>query len=94
LQKFFLHKNFYVEGRNGGKTQKCKQRASTTPIAINNFFGSVRPYKKSNSIEMGFIEDLVLIITKGYMLLSIVENPWLKRMVLCLCGQVQFPFWK
>jgi len=26
--------------------------------------------------------------------LSIVENPSLKRMALCLCGQVQFPSWK
>jgi hypothetical protein len=45
-------------------------------------------YRKSNLIQMGFIEDLVLMITKGYMPLSIVESPWLKRMVLHLCGQI------
>jgi hypothetical protein len=35
------------------------------------FFGNVRPYKKSNLIQLGFIEDLVLMIAKGYMPLSI-----------------------
>jgi len=42
-------------------------------------------------MQMGFIEDLVLVIVKGYMPLSIVGNPWLKQMVLHLCGQVRFP---
>jgi hypothetical protein len=41
---------------------------------------------------MGFIEDLVFMIVKGNMFLSIVENPWFKWMVLCLCGQVKFLF--
>jgi hypothetical protein len=93
-RSFSCTKNFYVKGRNGGERKKCKQRASTTLIVINIFFGNVRPCKKSNPIQMRFIEDLVLIITKGYMPMSIVESPWLKQMVLCLCGQVQFPFWK
>jgi hypothetical protein len=47
----------------------------------------VKPYKKSNPIQMGFIENLILMIAKGYMPLSIVESPWLRRMVLCLCDQ-------
>jgi hypothetical protein len=37
---------------------------------------------------MGFIEDFVFMIVKGYMPLSIVESPWLKQMVLHLYGQV------
>jgi hypothetical protein len=41
---------------------------------------------------MGFIEDLVLMITKGYIRLSIMESLWLKQMLLRLCGQIQFPF--
>jgi hypothetical protein len=45
-------------------------------------------YKKSNPMQMGFIEDLVLVIVKGYMPLSIVGSPWLKQMVLHLCGQI------
>jgi hypothetical protein len=34
--------------------------------------------KKSNPIRMGFTKDLVLMIAKGYMSLSIMESPWLK----------------
>jgi hypothetical protein len=51
----------------------------------------VKLYKKFNPMQMGFIEDLVLIIIKGYMPLSIVGSPWLKQMVLHFCGQIQFP---
>jgi hypothetical protein len=61
------------------------------PIAIINFLGGMKHYKKSNPIQMGFTEDFVLMIAKGYMPLSIVESPWLKQMVLHLCGQIQFP---
>ncbi len=43
---------------------------------------------------MGFIEDLILMIAKENMPLFVVESPWLRQMVLCLCGQVKFPFRK
>ncbi len=46
LQKFLLHKKIDVKGKDGGKTQKCKQRASTTPTTITNFFGNVKTYEK------------------------------------------------
>jgi len=39
-----------------------------------------------------FIEDLVLYICKVYRLISIVENIWLKRLVLQQCPWVPFPF--
>jgi hypothetical protein len=55
-QKFLLHKNFDVKG---------KQRAFATTIAITNFFGNVKPYKNSKPIQMGFIDNLVLMITKS-----------------------------
>jgi hypothetical protein len=42
------------------------------------FFESVRLYQKINQIQMAFIEDLVLMIVKGSMPLSIVESPWLR----------------
>jgi hypothetical protein len=94
LHKYLLHKNSNVKGRDGGKQKKCKQKAFATPIIIMKFFGNVRPYKKSNLIQLGFIEDLVLMIAKGYMPLSIVESPWLRQMVLHHHGQVQFLFRK
>ncbi len=38
--------------------------------------------------QQKFLEDLVLYIYKGYMVLSICENIWLQRLVLC---HVLFP---
>jgi hypothetical protein len=35
---------------------------------------SVKPYYKPNLIQMGFFEDLVLMINKGYMLLFVMES--------------------
>jgi hypothetical protein len=58
------------------------------PTTITIYFLGVRYYKKSNPIQMGFIEHLVLMITKGYMPLFIVGNPQLRQMVLCLYGQI------
>jgi hypothetical protein len=54
--------------------KKCKQKASTTPTTLMNLFGNVKPYKKSRPIQLRFIEDLVLMIVKGYKPLSIVES--------------------
>ncbi len=88
--KYTVHK-INLEGGNNSKRHKCKNRAFVTHLTIINFFGGVKPYKKSNPMQMGFTEDLVLMIVKGYMPLSIVGSPWLRQMVLHLCGQVQFP---
>ncbi len=79
--------NVAIEGKNGGKQQKWKHKAFATLTTITNFFENVKPYKKSNPIQMGFIDDLVLMVVNGYMCLFIVDNLWLKQMVLCLCGQ-------
>ncbi len=64
-----------LEGRNSNKRKNCNNRASIMPTTIIMFFGRVRPYKKSNPIQMGFIEDLILMIANSYMPLSIVESP-------------------
>ncbi len=93
LVKYTMHK-ISLEGKDSIKRQKCKNKTFVTPIAIINFFGGMRPYKKSNPIQMGFIEDFFWMIVRGYMPLSIVESPWLRQMGLLLCGQVQFPFCK
>jgi len=64
LVKYIMHK-IDLKGGDNNKRHKCRSRASVTLTTITNFFGDVRPYKKSNTIQMGFIEDLVLIIDKG-----------------------------
>lgn len=79
--------NVAIKDKDGGEQQKWKHKAFATLTTIINFSENVRPYKNSNPIQMGFIDDLVLMIVNGYMCLFIVDNPWLKQMVLCLCGQ-------
>jgi hypothetical protein len=74
LVKYMVHKTI-LEGEDSSKRQKCKSRAFVTLMAIMIFFGGVKPYKKSNPMQMGFIEDLVLMIVKGYMPLSIMKTP-------------------
>jgi hypothetical protein len=49
------------------------------------------PYKNLDPTQELFLEDLILYITKGYGLLSSIENVWLKRLVLHQCGQITFP---
>jgi len=44
LQKYLLHMNFVVKGKDGGKWQKCKHKVIVTPTSIVNVFGNVRPY--------------------------------------------------
>jgi hypothetical protein len=63
LVKYIAHKNG-VENKDGGKWQKCKQKAFVTLMAITNFFKYVKPYKKCNPTQMKFIEDLVFFFLK------------------------------
>ncbi len=63
-----MHKNALEN--NIGKWEKTKHRTLVTPLAITSFFGSVKLYKKSHHVQMQFIQDLVLMIAKGYMSLS------------------------
>lgn len=62
------------------------------PTSIINYFGSVRPYKKSNPIQIGLIKDFVFFNVKAYMLLSTVESPWLRQNGIASLCQIQFLF--
>ncbi len=57
-----------------------------------HFFGQSQTLSKSNQTQQDFLEDVILYIAKGYHLLSSIENSWLKHLVLCQRGHVQFPF--
>ncbi len=50
------------------------------------------PYHKSDLAQHAFLEDLYLYIAKGYHLLSLVENLWLKGFVMHKNPKVVFPF--
>ncbi len=46
-----------------------------TPSTMTSFFENVKLYKKSmHLVQMQFIQDLLLMIIKGYMSLFVVEN--------------------
>jgi len=92
ILEYLLHKNSNVKGRNGGKQKKMQAKGIYHTYNHHDFFGKCEPYKKSNPIELGFIEDLVLMIAKGYMPLSIVESPWLRRMVFTIVVKFNFLF--
>jgi hypothetical protein len=73
---------------------KLQRKRNCPTISNYIFLGSHKPYSKSNQIQQDFLEDLILYITKGYHLLSSIENSWLKHLVLCQHGHAQFPFKK
>ncbi len=55
-----------IENERKGKT--------TPPSQITQFFGNQKPYNKSNLIQLAFLENLVLYITKGFCSLFSIEN--------------------
>ncbi len=50
------------------------------------------PSQSFHPTQQAFLEDLTLYIIKGHCPLSIVEDAWLKHMVLWQCEKVVFPF--
>jgi hypothetical protein len=40
------------------------------------------PYEKDDAQQQKFMEDLLFIITKAYMPISIVESQWLRCLVM------------
>ncbi len=51
------------------------KRKTLPPNCIIDFFSGLNPYKPNDLGQLNFIEDLVLLIAKGYLTLSIDENP-------------------
>jgi len=61
---------------------------------IFTFLGNKTPYKKQNEVQKLFLEDLVLLIAKGFFPLSSCENIWMHRLALRLDPKLVFPFRK
>jgi hypothetical protein len=49
---------------------------------LPSIFGYAKPYHKNDHFQWAFLEDLALYIAKSHRLLSIVEDAWLKQLVL------------
>jgi len=71
--------------------EKGKQRCVVCYGAITKHFGSVNLYKKDDSQQKKFMEDLLFFVAKGYMLISVAENQWLKHLGMCQNPIVVFP---
>jgi hypothetical protein len=90
VAKYVLHCKNENEASISGheKSKKCKW---ATPFAIIEFFSNVWSFKSSNPLQLLFIEDLVLLITKGYVPLSTMESSWLWHLVMRQNGKVCLP---
>jgi hypothetical protein len=58
---------------------------------LTNHFSSFIPYKKEDPRQKKFVEDLALVIAKGYMHILVVENHCLQQMLLHQILCVVFP---
>ena len=70
---------------------KGKKRNFLPSSSITELFCSARPYIKCDSIQIRFIKDLVLLIAKGSVALSMVKNTWLRCLVMRCGARVVFP---
>lgn len=61
---------------------QTKKRKTVQLSQILDFFSHRQSYKKAEVPQQNFITNLVLLIAKGCVSLSIVESQWLRRMVL------------
>jgi hypothetical protein len=76
----------------GGKLMHpANKHTKVVGKAISSFFGSKTPYKRHDEAQKLFLEDLVLLTTKGYLLLSTCENVWMQRLALRLDSKLVFP---
>ncbi len=54
-----------------------KKRAHVSPIAIFCFFFSnASKFKRDVVTQMGFVEDLLLFVVEGLLLMRIIEYIW------------------
>jgi hypothetical protein len=51
-----------------------KKRAHVDPSAIFSFFSFASKFKKDDAIQVIFLEDLLLFVIKGLMLMRIIES--------------------
>jgi hypothetical protein len=64
----------------------CKRKTHPTPSSITSFFNY-----ENGPIQWALLENLTLYIAKGHHPLLIIEDLWLKQLVLRPRGMVVFP---
>jgi hypothetical protein len=67
--------------------KKCQKVAQN---AICFFFGSKIPFKKQDEVQKIFLDDLMLLTTKGFSSLNTCDNIWMHRLALKLDPKLVF----
>jgi len=75
----------------GRLMQLAKKCTKVTTRAISSFFGSKTLYKRHDETQKLLLEDLMLLIAKGYFPLNTYENVWMHRLALRLDSKLMFP---
>jgi hypothetical protein len=79
-----------VEGSN--VMQPIKKCQKVAPNANFTFFGSKILYKKQDEVQKLFLDDLMLLTTKGLSSLNTCDNIWMHRLALKLDPKLIFLF--
>ncbi len=75
--------NLNLATKNDQCRDKFKHRSIVGYGVITYHFSSTTPYTKEDLGQEKFMEDLLMFVAKGYMPIFVIENQWLKHMVLC-----------
>jgi hypothetical protein len=70
------------------KISKTMARGSLTTIF--GYFSINSTFRKDDPIHVGFLEDLMLLVVKGFLPMRIVGSIWLKRLSYKLCPRIVF----
>ena len=73
------YKDALKEMGEENKKQRSRKWKSVAPSSITKFFGYQTLHQKTNAPQLKFLEELVLFVAKGYVVLSIVDNNQLKE---------------
>jgi hypothetical protein len=74
--------------------QLAKKWLKVAPGVIFIFLRNKIPYQKQDETQKLFLEDLVLLMVKGFSPLNTCENVHMQRLALRLDPKVVFPFRK
>nr|XP_024402695.1 uncharacterized protein LOC112295398 isoform X2 [Physcomitrium patens] len=76
-----------AEGQHSRRMKK-----DPSPSVLSDFLGNHSSSKKSDPAQERLREDLVLYVAKGCHPISMIENVWLKRLLMNRqCGRLNFP---
>lgn len=76
-----------TEGQHPRRMKKDPSPSLLTDFISNNQSSS----KKSDPAQERLLEDLVLYVAKGCHPMSMVDNIWLRRLIMRQCSRVNFP---